>query len=203
MSGSGKALFLDRDGVINHEVGYLHAIEDVRWVEGIFELCRMAVGLGYTLVVVTNQAGIARGFYTEAQFEALMQWMRGEFVREGVALDAVYFCPYHPEHGVGEYRREHEDRKPGPGMLLRAAKDLGLDLGQSVMVGDRCSDIGAANAAGLRQAFLLRGTETGTCAGDYHAVKTLNEVEEWLAVAAAASADEAGNPDADEDEGLE
>jgi D-glycero-D-manno-heptose 1,7-bisphosphate phosphatase len=203
MGRLGKALFLDRDGVINQEVSYLHSAEDVHWVEGIFKLCRTAAGLGYKLVVVTNQAGIGRGLYTEVQFEALMQWMRGEFVERGVALDAVYFCPYHPEQGMGEYRREHADRKPGPGMLLRAAKDLRLDLGQSVMVGDRCSDIGAAHAGGLRQAFLLCGTETGTCAGEYRAVKTLNEVEEWLAVAAAASADEAGNPDADEDERLE
>jgi D-glycero-D-manno-heptose 1,7-bisphosphate phosphatase len=201
MGGLGKALFLDRDGVINHEVGYLHAIEDVRWVDGIFELCRIAVGLGYKLVVVTNQAGIARGLYTETQFEALMQWMRGEFAREGIALDAVYFCPFHPEHGVGEYKREHEDRKPGTGMLRRAAKELRVELGASVMVGDRCSDVAAANAAELRQAFLLVGTEAETCAGNYRAVKTLNEVEEWLVVAGAASADEAGNLDGDE--GLE
>jgi D-glycero-D-manno-heptose 1,7-bisphosphate phosphatase len=181
MSAMGKALFLDRDGVINHEVGYLHAAEDVRWVEGIFELCRTAVGLGYKLVVVTNQAGIARGFYSEAQFEVLMQWMRAEFVKQRVALDAVYFCPYHPEHGVGEYRREHEDRKPEPGMLRRAARELGLDLEQSVMVGDRCSDIAAANAAGLRQAFLLLGTEAEACAGEYEAVNSLAEVGDWLA----------------------
>lgn len=177
----GKALFLDRDGVINHEVGYLHAAEQVRWVEGIFELCRAAVGLGYRLVVVTNQSGIARGMYTEEQFEALMVWMRGEFVARGVALDAVYFSPYHPVHGLGEYKREHEDRKPGPGMLLRAARDLGLDLGRSVMVGDRCSDVGAANAAGLRKMFLLRGTERVECAGEYVEVDSLDEVRRWIA----------------------
>ena len=165
MERKQKALFLDRDGVINHEVGYLHAAEDVRWVEGIFELCRVAVGLGYRLVVVTNQSGIARGLYSEEQFETLMAWMREEFVKQGVALDAVYFCPFHPEHGVGKYKREHEDRKPGTGMLRRAAKALGLGLGASVLVGDRCSDIAAANAAGLRQAFLLEGTETGECPG--------------------------------------
>jgi D-glycero-D-manno-heptose 1,7-bisphosphate phosphatase len=194
----GKALFLDRDGVINQEVGYLHAAEDVRWVEGIFELCRVAVGIGYKLVVVTNQAGIARGLYSEEQFETLMAWMREEFVKQGVALEAVYFCPFHPEHGVGEYMREHEDRKPGTGMLRRAAKELRVKLGSSVMVGDRCSDVAAANAAGLRQAFLLVGTEAADCKGEYRAVKTLHEVQEWLVVAAAVNADEVAHADVGE-----
>ncbi len=193
-----KALFLDRDGVINQEVGYLHRADEVRWVEGIFELCRVAVGLGYQLVVVTNQAGIARGMYTEAQYEELMEWMLGEFVKQGVALDAVYFCPFHPEHGVGKYKREHEDRKPGTGMLRRAAKDLGVELGASVIVGDRCSDVVAANAAGLRRAFLLAGTEAEACGGEYAAVSNLHQVQEWLVVAAAASADEVAHGDVDE-----
>ena len=178
---NARALFLDRDGVINQEVGYLHRPEDVRWVEGIVPLCRRAQSLGYKLVVVTNQAGIARGYYTAQQFEDLMTWMRAELAREGITLDAVYHCPYHPEHGIGEYKREHEDRKPGPGMLLRAARDLGIDLSQSVMIGDRCSDIAAANTAGLRQAFLMRGTEDGECSGDYVAIDALDEVEKWLA----------------------
>jgi D-glycero-D-manno-heptose 1,7-bisphosphate phosphatase len=193
-----KALFLDRDGVINHEVGYLHASEDVRWVEGIFELCRVAVGLGYKLVVVTNQAGIARGLYSEEQFETLMAWMRVEFVKQGVGLDAVYFCPFHPEHGVGKYKREHEDRKPGTGMLRRAAKEVEVELEWSVMVGDRCTDVGAANAAGLRQMFLLTGTEAEECQGEYKTVTTLHQVQEWLVVAAAASADEVAHADVDE-----
>jgi D-glycero-D-manno-heptose 1,7-bisphosphate phosphatase len=197
MGVRGKALFLDRDGVINEEVGYLHAAEEVRWVEGIFELCRVAVGLGYRLVVVTNQAGIARGLYTEGDFEVLTAWMLEEFVKRGVALDAVYFCPFHPE-GKGKYKREHEDRKPGTGMLRRAAKDLGVELGASVMVGDRCTDIIAANAAGLRTAFLLEGTEMGGCKGEFKTVKTLQQVQEWLVVAAAASADEVAHGDVDE-----
>ena len=175
-----RALFLDRDGVINQEVGYLHRAEDVRWVEGIVPLCHRAQSLGYKLVVVTNQAGIARGYYTAQQFEDLMAWMRAELAGEGITLDAVYHCPYHPEHGIGEYKREHEDRKPGPGMLLRAARDLELDLSRSIMIGDRCSDIAAANIAGLRQAFLVRGTEVGECSGDYAAVDSLGEVEAWL-----------------------
>jgi D-glycero-D-manno-heptose 1,7-bisphosphate phosphatase len=176
----GRALFLDRDGVVNEEVGYLHLAEDVRFVDGIFSLCRTAASLGYRLIVVTNQAGIARGFYSEADFERLMVWMRSALAAEGVTLDAVYFCPFHPEHGVGEYRREHEDRKPGPGMLLRGARELGIDLAQSVLVGDRCSDIAAANAAGLKQAFLIRGTEERGCDGRYLEVNSLVDVERWM-----------------------
>lgn len=177
---SRRALFLDRDGVINHEVGYLHRAEDVRFVDGIFSLCRIAADLGYRLIVVTNQAGIARGFYSEADFEAVMVWMREAFLAEGVELDAVYHCPFHPEHGVGDYKREHEDRKPGTGMLRRGAREFGVELGESVMVGDRCSDIAAANAAGLRQAFLIHGTEARGCGGEYLAVEGLDEVERWL-----------------------
>jgi D-glycero-D-manno-heptose 1,7-bisphosphate phosphatase len=175
-----RALFLDRDGVLNHEVGYLYRPEDVRWVQGAFSLCRTAMELGYKLIVVTNQSGIARGLYSEQDFHVLTAWMHEQFASEGVRLDAVYFCPFHPVHGVGAYRREHEDRKPGPGMLLRAAHEHSLDLASSVMIGDRCTDVGAANAAGLRQAFLLRGTETTPCPGNYMPIASLAEVEWWL-----------------------
>lgn len=175
-----RALFLDRDGVVNEEVGYLHRAEEVRFVDGIFSLCRTAARLGYRLIVVTNQAGIARGYYSEADFHALMEFMRGKLRAEGVELDAVYYCPFHPEHGVGEYKREHEDRKPGTGMLLRGVRDFGVELSQSVMIGDRCSDVMAANAAGLRQAFLVSGTEVDGCGGKYLMVGSLAEVERWL-----------------------
>jgi D-glycero-D-manno-heptose 1,7-bisphosphate phosphatase len=176
-----RGLFLDRDGVVNVEVGYLSKAEEVVFVEGIFSLCRTAQRLGYRLMVVTNQAGIARGYYSEAAFEELMVWMRGELRREGIELDAVYFCPFHPEHGIGEYKREHEDRKPGTGMLRRGAKEFGLELSACVMVGDRCSDIAAANAAGLRQAFLIAGTEVdGRCGGNFIGITRLDEVEAWL-----------------------
>jgi D-glycero-D-manno-heptose 1,7-bisphosphate phosphatase len=182
-----KALFLDRDGVINHEIGYLHRIEDVTFVPGIFSLCRTALALGYQIVVVTNQAGIARGFYSTTQFETLMAWMRAQFLAEQVHLAAVYHCPYHPEHGIGEFKREHPDRKPSPGMLLRAAADLHLDLASSILIGDRCSDIAAARAAHLRQAFLLSGTEAAPCPGAYIPIATLAEAEAWLALNAPAA----------------
>jgi D-glycero-D-manno-heptose 1,7-bisphosphate phosphatase len=177
---NNRALFLDRDGVVNVEIGYLHRTEDVQFVDGIFSLCRTAAKLGYRLIVVTNQAGIARGFYTEADFHALMDFIAQKLEAEGIRLDAVYFCPFHPDHGVGDYKREHEDRKPGPGMLRRAALDFNLTLADSVMIGDRCSDIAAANAAGLRQAFLIHGTEPEPCPGEYLAIQTLAEAESWL-----------------------
>jgi D-glycero-D-manno-heptose 1,7-bisphosphate phosphatase len=175
-----RALFLDRDGVINREVGYLVRKEQVQFVNGIFPLCQTAIKLGYRLVIVTNQAGIARGLYTEAEYQALMQWMRGKFSREGIHFGAIYHCPYHPVHGVGDYKREQEDRKPGAGMLRRASRDLNITLSRSVMVGDRCTDIAAANTGGLRQAFLLRGTEGSSCTGSYMTVDSLDQVISWL-----------------------
>ena len=177
-----RALFLDRDGVINEDFGYIYQPKDVRFVQGIAPLCRTAQTLGYSIFIVTNQAGIGRGFYSEEQFQILMDWMRSELWREGVSIDAVYHSPFHPEHGVGKYKREHEDRKPGTGMLRRAASEFDVSLTESVMVGDRCTDIAAANAAGLRQAFLLAGTEPD-CPGRYRAVATLAEVEAWLLAA--------------------
>jgi D-glycero-D-manno-heptose 1,7-bisphosphate phosphatase len=143
------ALFLDRDGVINEDVGYLHRPEDCCFIPGIEGLIATANRRGYAVVVVTNQAGIGRGYYDEAAFHHLMNWMRTELAAKGAMMDAVYFCPDHPEHGIGQYKRENPDRKPGPGMLLRAAKDLSLDLAASVLVGDKQTDLLAGKAAGV------------------------------------------------------
>ena len=149
------ALLLDRDGVINVEKHYVHRIQDVEFIDGIFDLCRGAAASGMVIVVVTNQAGIGRGIYTEDQFLELTHWMREQFLKRGVTIDAVYFCPHHPEHGIGAYRRECYDRKPNPGRILRARDDLALDLGRSVFIGDKNSDIAAARAAGVGQVVLL------------------------------------------------
>ena len=149
------ALLLDRDGVINVDKHYVHRIPDVEFVDGIFDLCHDAAEAGMSIVVVTNQAGIGRGLYTEDQFWALTDWMREQFSKRGVTIDAVCFCPHHPEHGIGAYRRECYDRKPNPGMILRARDDLALDLGQSVFIGDKNSDVEAARAAGVGRTVLL------------------------------------------------
>jgi D-glycero-D-manno-heptose 1,7-bisphosphate phosphatase len=149
------ALFLDRDGVINIDKKYLFLIEDVEFVEGIFELCSLAKKKNLAIVVVTNQAGIGRGYYTEAQFQELMVWMKLQFEKAGTPIAAVYFCPYHPTHGIGIYRKDSFERKPNPGMLLRAADELDLDLKNSIMIGDKGSDIKAAKSAGVKATMLL------------------------------------------------
>jgi D-glycero-D-manno-heptose 1,7-bisphosphate phosphatase len=174
------ALVLDRDGVVNRETGYLWRAEEVDWVPGLWELCRTARDAGFVIIVVTNQSGIARGMYSEDDLRSLMRWMGEQFRAQGVELAGYYYCPHHPVHGVGEYKRECEDRKPAPGMLLRAASDFNLDLAASVMVGDRCSDVGAANAAGVGRMYLLSGTEAGACPGEYIAVDDLEAVRAAL-----------------------
>lgn len=151
-----RALFLDRDGVINVNHGYVHRREDFEFLPGIFELVRSARQRGLLPVVVTNQAGIARGYYDEATFHALTAWMLQRFADEGAPLARVYFCPFHPTAGIGRYRAESADRKPAPGMLLRARDELGLNLPGSVLLGDKSSDIEAGRAAGVGLNLLLR-----------------------------------------------
>ena len=145
-----RALFLDRDGVINHDAGYTHRWEDFVFVDGIFDLCRHAHGQGFLLFVVTNQAGIGRGYYSEDDFHVLTARMCERFAAEGAPIAKVYFDPTHPTHGIGAYRRESSMRKPNPGMLLRAAEEFGVSLSDSVLIGDKASDIRAGLAAGVR-----------------------------------------------------
>lgn len=173
-----RALFLDRDGVINVDRGYVCRPDDFQFKQGIFDLCRAAGTLGYLLVVVTNQAGIARGYYSESEFFELTEWMVARFAREGIRIARVYYCPYHPIHGLGVYRGDSPDRKPQPGMLLRAKADFDLDLGSSVLIGDKLSDIAAASAAGVGTKILLisgTGCVEVQCAGHCKA-HSLDEV---------------------------
>lgn len=147
--GGRRGLILDRDGVINHDIVFLHRIEDCRFIDGIFEMTAAFAARDFAIVIATNQSGIGRGYFSEAAFASFMNWMRGEFERHGVTLAAIYHCPDHPTAGLGIYRRDNPWRKPGPGMMLQAALDLSLDLGRSWMVGDRPRDIAAGEAAGI------------------------------------------------------
>jgi D-glycero-D-manno-heptose 1,7-bisphosphate phosphatase len=149
------ALFLDRDGVINVETNYVYRIDDFVFIDGIFDLCRSAMANRMAIVIVTNQAGIGRGYYTEAQFHRLSDWMCECFTAEGIAVAGVYYCPYHPEHGIGDYKADSFDRKPNPGMILRARDELGLSLKDSILVGDKASDIAAAKAANVGRTVLM------------------------------------------------
>ena len=164
MSTLCRALFLDRDGVINVEKNYVYRIEDFEFLPGIFELCTTAMKLGFRLLVITNQAGIGRGYYTEANYQQLTDWMLGEFRAHDIVIDRVYHCPYHPTAGIGEYRQESFDRKPNPGMILKAKQDFDLDLSQSVLIGDKGSDIEAGRSAGIRyRVKLTHNPQAGEC----------------------------------------
>lgn len=149
MSARPKAAFIDRDGVINVERHYVHRIEDFELLPGVAQGLRRLREAGYQLVVVTNQAGIARGYYDEAALHTLHAHMRQLLADQGVTLDAIYFCPHHPQGQVAALAVECDCRKPAPGMLLQAARDLDLDLAASVLVGDKLSDIQAGQRAGV------------------------------------------------------
>lgn len=151
-----KAAFLDRDGVINHDKAYVHRWEDFEFVPGALEGMRLLQQAGYVLVIVTNQSGLARGYYSEQQYQALNAALRRHLAGQGVRLAGIYHCPHHPKGSVPELAIDCDCRKPAPGMLLRAARELGLSLRESLMVGDKASDIEAARAAGLSNAYLVR-----------------------------------------------
>lgn len=153
------ALFLDRDGVINVDHGYVYESKKFEFVDGIFDLCRQANARGYWIFVVTNQAGIGRGLYTEEDFLKLTEWMCGKFAEHGAPIGKVYFCPFHPVHGIGKYRVDSPFRKPGPGMIFDAAAEFDVDLKNSVLLGDKISDIKAGIAANVGCNLLLRSQD--------------------------------------------
>ena len=151
-----KAAFIDRDGVLNEERAFVHRIDDFAFVPGAVEALRMLKAAGYLLVVVTNQSGIARGLYSEADYLALTAYMRERLAAAGVDLDAVEYCPHLPDAAVAAYRLDCDCRKPKPGMLRRAIEALDIEPGESFLVGDRLSDIEAGRAAGIGRGFLVR-----------------------------------------------
>ncbi len=153
--GGVKAAFIDRDGVINEERHYVHRIEDFVILPGVVEGLTLLRNAGYKLVIVTNQAGIARGYYDESTMHRLHDHLRVLLAGHGITLDAIEFCPHHPQGSVSAYAIACDCRKPEPGMLLQAASRLGIDLDQSVLIGDKDSDIEAGRRASVRQAILV------------------------------------------------
>ncbi len=145
-----KALFLDRDGVINKEKNYLYKIEDFEFIDGVFEACKYFQDLGYLIIVITNQAGIARGKYSEKDFEILTEWMIKQFNKENIKISKIYHCSHHPD-----YSSECEYRKPKPKMIFDAVRDFNINLDESILVGDKNSDIEAGINAGIKNNFLI------------------------------------------------
>lgn len=155
MNYTNKALFLDRDGVINHDYGYVHKISDFMFMPGIFELVACANKRDFKVIVVTNQAGIARGFYEENDFHKLNDWMTSKFLENNCYIDKVYFCPYHPEYGQGKYRQKSFDRKPNPGMLIKARDQFEISMNDSIIIGDNESDLQAGLNAGIQHLYIV------------------------------------------------
>lgn len=174
--GSRRALFLDRDGVINVDHGYVCSPEQTQFLDGIFDLCRAASDAGYLLVIVTNQAGIGRGLYSEQAYRSYMEWMQAQFASCGVRFAGIYHCPHHPTAAKGEYLKNCDCRKPAPGLIRKAAEELRLDLQNSILIGDKISDMQAAIAAGVGTRLLLQRAEPASGRGaEWTAVDSLTD----------------------------
>ena len=145
-----KAVFFDRDGTLNEEVHYLHKIEDFKWIEGAIDAIKYCNDNGYLAIVITNQSGIARGYYPESDIMKLYDWMNADLAKYGAHLDGIYYCPHHPTGKVKEYAIDCDCRKPKPGMLFKAQKDHNIDLKSSYLIGDGVRDVECAEAAGVK-----------------------------------------------------
>ena len=156
---SKPAAFLDRDGVLNVDREYVHRVDQLEWIDGGPEAIRQLNDAGYLVIVVTNQSGVARGFYDEAAIGALHDHMRVHLAARGARIDAFYYCPHHPDGTVAAYAKSCDCRKPGAGMLEQAARDWPIDRARSFMIGDKDIDVGAANAFGIRSAMFNSVTD--------------------------------------------
>ena len=152
-----KAIFFDRDGVLNEEVGYLYKIEKFKWIDGAKQAIKFCNDKNFLVIIVTNQGGIARGLYTEDDVKILHEFMQEDLRKIDAHIDAFYFCPHHPEGKIFEYAKICDCRKPKPGMIVKAAEDFEIDLKNSYLVGDAQRDIDAGKNAGLGGEFLFQG----------------------------------------------
>lgn len=154
-----KAVFLDRDGTINIDKVYLYKPEEFEFIDGAVEGLKILYDLGYILIVVTNQSGIARGYYTEEECEKLNNFMNDELKKYGVEIKKSYYCPHHPEKGIGKYKKDCFCRKPNPGMILEGIEEFNIDVENSYIVGDKLSDAEAGMKAGVKGVVVQTGLE--------------------------------------------
>lgn len=148
------AIFLDRDGTLNIDNGYTHRVEDLCFLPNVIEGLKQLQAMGFVFVIVTNQSGVGRGYYTVSQMQQFNAALCDELAKEGVMIDAVYHCTMHPKATLVEHQGHSPRRKPEPGMLLEAAADCGLDLEHSVMIGDKYDDVSAGHRAGCRSILI-------------------------------------------------
>jgi len=170
------AIFLDRDGTINLDHGYVHLSDEFQFIDGVIDALVKLKKMGYLLVLVTNQSGIARGLFSEEAFMHLTEWMDWSLADRGVDLDGIYFCPHHPEAVIEEYRQDCECRKPKAGMFLEAMAQLDIDMSASYMVGDKKEDMMAATSAGVGHKVLVRTGKEVTPEGELTADIVLNSL---------------------------
>ncbi len=166
MTTKVPAIFLDRDGTINVDHGYVHEIDNFQFIDGVIDAMRELKEMGFALVIVTNQSGIARGMYSEEQFMQLTEWMDWSLADRDIDLDGIYFCPHLPDASVENYRQQCDCRKPQPGMILSAAEELDIDLAASYIVGDKIDDVMAGKAAGVGKTVLVRTGKPVTSEGE-------------------------------------
>jgi len=152
-----KAVFLDRDGTIVEDVGYMNLPSQIQFIPGSIEAIKMLNEAGYKVVVITNQAGVAKGLINEDMLQTIDKTLHKWILNGGAHLDGVYYCPHHPEYGVYPYKQVCECRKPHPGLIKRAEKDLKIDLSQSFMIGDKATDVEAGKRAGIKTVFVTTG----------------------------------------------
>ena len=165
-----RTVFLDRDGTICEEVGYIDSIEQMKLIPRSGEAVRLLNQSGFKVVVITNQAGVARGFLPESRLQQLHAELNRQLREKGAYVDAIYYCPHHPTEGTPPYLLECDCRKPATGLLHRAASDLGLDLPSSYMIGDHFSDVECGQRVGAETVLLLTG----------HGQDTLAKRETWM-----------------------
>ena len=160
------AVFLDRDGTINEEVGYLDSLDKLKVIPNAYEAIRLINVSGMKALVITNQAGVAKGFFTEEFVNLINERLRTDLLRMGASIDKFYYCPHHPTEGIGIYRQVCNCRKPAPGMLLNAAQELNIDLTQSYLIGDRFRDMEAGKKVGVRGILVKTGFGQGVLQDD-------------------------------------
>lgn len=173
-----KAVFLDRDGVINVDVAYLYETSDFRWVKGANDAISYLTNLGYAIFVVTNQSGIARGYYTEGQMQVLHDFIKSEALKKGGKIEKFYHCPHHKDGKIKEYAIDCDCRKPKPGMLLKAMEEYDIDKEDSFMIGDKPGDVAAAEAAGIAGYLFTGGNEGASLLGFIKEILAKREAKE-------------------------